>query len=90
MCWPSATVAGKERRPQNHQPAHFFAVILLQIPARHRGRDPPAGDAGTLRGACAPAIGLPDGESVIDYRDRAILKTFLRSGIHLGTADRSW
>jgi hypothetical protein len=26
-------------------------------------------------------IGLPDGESVIDYRDRAILKTFLWSGI---------
>ena len=24
-------------------------------------------------------IGLPDGESVVDYRDRAILKTFLWS-----------
>jgi len=33
-------------------------------------------------------IGLPDGESVIDYRDRAILKTFLWSGIRLGTACR--
>ena len=33
-------------------------------------------------------IGLPDGESVTDYRDRAILKTFLWSGIRLGTACR--
>src|SRR5262249_2170804 len=33
-------------------------------------------------------IGLPDGESVIGYRDRAILKTFLWSGIRLGTACR--
>lgn len=33
-------------------------------------------------------IGFPDGESVIDYRDRAILKTFLYSGIPLGTACR--
>lgn len=33
-------------------------------------------------------IGLPDGESLIDYRDRAILKTFLWSGIRLGTACR--
>src|ERR1041385_4893185 len=33
-------------------------------------------------------IGLPDGESVVDYRDRAILKTFLWSGIRLGTACR--
>ena len=33
-------------------------------------------------------IGLPDGESVIDYRDRAILKTFLWSGIRLSTACR--
>ena len=30
-------------------------------------------------------IGLPAGESVVDYRDRAILKTFLWSGIRLGT-----
>jgi hypothetical protein len=33
-------------------------------------------------------IGLPGGESLIDYRDRAILKTFLWSGIRLGTACR--
>jgi len=33
-------------------------------------------------------IGLPAGESVIDYRDRAILKTFLWSGIRLGTGCR--
>src|SRR5438270_6812507 len=33
-------------------------------------------------------IGLPDGESIVDYRDRAILKTFLWSGIRLGTACR--
>ena len=33
-------------------------------------------------------IGLPHAESVIDYRDRAILKTFLWSGIRLGTACR--
>src|ERR1022692_2956392 len=33
-------------------------------------------------------IGLPDSESVIDYRDRAILKTFLWSGIRLSTACR--
>jgi integrase/recombinase XerC len=33
-------------------------------------------------------IGLPDGESVVDYRDQAILKTFLWSGIRLGTACR--
>lgn len=33
-------------------------------------------------------IGLPDGESVIDYHDRAILKTFLWSGIRLSTACR--
>ena len=33
-------------------------------------------------------IGLPDGESVVDYRDRAILKTFLWSGIRLGTGCR--
>lgn len=33
-------------------------------------------------------IGMPVGESVIDYRDRAILKTFLWSGIRLGTACR--
>ncbi len=33
-------------------------------------------------------IGLPDGESVTEYRDRAILKTFLWSGIRLGTACR--
>src|ERR1039457_3128829 len=30
-------------------------------------------------------IGLPAGESVVDYRDRAILKTFLWAGIRLGT-----
>lgn len=30
----------------------------------------------------------PAGESVIDYRDRAILKTFLWSGIRLGTGCR--
>src|ERR1039458_200822 len=39
--------------------------------------------------ACARAarqwIGLPAGESVVDSRDRAILKTFLWSGIRLGT-----
>lgn len=33
-------------------------------------------------------IGLPAGESVVDYRDRAILKTFLWSGIRLGTGCR--
>jgi integrase/recombinase XerC len=33
-------------------------------------------------------IGLPDGESLVDYRDRAILKTFLWSGIRLSTACR--
>lgn len=33
-------------------------------------------------------IGLPDGESLIDYRDRAILKTFLWSGIRLSTGCR--
>src|SRR4051794_34622313 len=33
-------------------------------------------------------IGLPEGESLIDYRDRAILKTFLWSGIRLSTACR--
>jgi site-specific recombinase XerD len=33
-------------------------------------------------------IGLPDGESVTDYRDRAILQTFLWSGIRLSTACR--
>ena len=33
-------------------------------------------------------IGLPDGESVVDYRDRAILKTFLWSGIRLSTGCR--
>ena len=33
-------------------------------------------------------IGLPDGESVVDYRDRAILKTFLLSGIRLRIACR--
>lgn len=33
-------------------------------------------------------IGLPHGESLIDYRDRAILKTFLWPGIRLGTACR--
>lgn len=33
-------------------------------------------------------IGLPSGESVLDYRDRAILKFFLYSGVRLGTACR--
>ena len=33
-------------------------------------------------------IGLPAGDSVLDYRDRAILKLFLWSGIRLGTACR--
>ncbi len=33
-------------------------------------------------------IGLPDGESVLDYRDRAILKTFVWSGIRLSTGCR--
>ena len=33
-------------------------------------------------------IGMPHAESVIDYRDRAILKTFLWSGIRLSTACR--
>src|SRR6202008_1978383 len=33
-------------------------------------------------------IGLPNGESLVEYRDRAILKTFLWSGIRLGTACR--
>src|SRR5437879_8296330 len=31
---------------------------------------------------------LPAGDSVIDYRDRAVLKTFLWSGIRLSTACR--
>jgi site-specific recombinase XerD len=33
-------------------------------------------------------MGLPAGDSVIDFRDRAILKTFLYSGIRLSTACR--
>ncbi len=33
-------------------------------------------------------IGLPHGESLVDYRDRAILKTFLWSGIRLSTGCR--
>lgn len=33
-------------------------------------------------------IGLPDGESLVEYRDRAILKTFLWSGIRLSTGCR--
>lgn len=33
-------------------------------------------------------IGLPTGESVLDYRDRAILKFFLYSGARIGTACR--
>jgi site-specific recombinase XerD len=33
-------------------------------------------------------MGLPAGDSVIDFRDRAIIKTFLYSGIRLGTACR--
>jgi integrase/recombinase XerC len=33
-------------------------------------------------------IGLPAGDSVLDYRDRAILKTFLYSGIRLSTGCR--
>ncbi len=33
-------------------------------------------------------MGLPTGDSVIDYRDRAILKTFIYTGIRLGTACR--
>ncbi len=31
-------------------------------------------------------VGLPAGESVLDYRDRAILKLYLYSGIRLSTA----
>lgn len=33
-------------------------------------------------------IGLPTGESIIDYRDRAILRFFLYSGARIGTACR--
>src|SRR5947209_6958270 len=33
-------------------------------------------------------MGLPAGDSVLDFRDRAILKTFLYSGIRLSTACR--
>jgi integrase/recombinase XerC len=33
-------------------------------------------------------MGLPAGDTVIDFRDRAILRTFLYSGIRLGTACR--
>src|SRR5205823_15041952 len=33
-------------------------------------------------------MGLPSGDSVIDFRDRAILKAFLYSGIRLSTACR--
>src|SRR5204863_2014540 len=33
-------------------------------------------------------MGLPSGDSLIDFRDRAIIKTFLYSGIRLGTACR--
>ena len=33
-------------------------------------------------------MNLPSGESVLDYRDRAILKLFIYSGIRLGTACR--
>lgn len=33
-------------------------------------------------------MGIPDGEDVISYRDRALLKLFLFSGIRIGTACR--
>jgi len=33
-------------------------------------------------------MGLPAGDSIIDFRDRSILKTFLYSGIRLSTACR--
>lgn len=33
-------------------------------------------------------MGLPSGDRLIDFRDRAIIKTFLYSGIRLGTACR--
>ena len=33
LAFPRAA-ARKQRRAQNHQPAHFVAVILLQVPDR--------------------------------------------------------
>jgi site-specific recombinase XerD len=33
-------------------------------------------------------MGMPAGDSVLDFRDRALLKTFLYSGVRLGTACR--
>jgi site-specific recombinase XerD len=33
-------------------------------------------------------IGLPDGDTIVDYRDRALLKTFIWSGIRLTTGCR--
>jgi site-specific recombinase XerC len=33
-------------------------------------------------------MGLPSGDEVLDFRDRAILKTYLYTGIRLATACR--
>lgn len=62
-------------------PAHAQFISRESTDAREETRALSATRARQL-------IGLSDGESVIDYRDRAILKTFLWSGIRLGTACR--
>src|SRR5438132_12265534 len=62
-------------------PAHAQFISRESTDAREETRALSATRARQL-------IGLPDGESVVDYRDRAILKTFLWSGIRLGTACR--
>ena len=77
-----AGAAGELRLPITvPNPAHAQFIARESTDAREETKALSAARARQL-------MNLPSGDTVLDYRDRAILKTFLYSGIRLATACR--
>ena len=73
--------------------SEFRLPITVPNPAHAqfipRGSSDPRDETKALSATCARQLmGLPSGDTVFDFRDRAIIKFFLYSGARIGTACR--